>query len=125
MSGRVMGQMAQSGTEDLSLVAKVAYGYILSGGQNVLGGDGAAPEVSWVLVAGLVPQDVNPQLKGHLKGAVNLGASAEEVRAVRGLAVRVCEIVGMSVGGKGGWREEVENIPEGWNPPKTAEKAKL
>lgn len=120
-----MGQMAQSGTEDLSLVAKIAYGYILSGGQNVLGGESAAPEVSWVLIAGLVPQDVNPQLKGHLKGAVNLGASAEEVRAVRGLAVRVSELVGMSVGGKGGWREDVENIPEGWTPPTNTERAKL
>jgi hypothetical protein len=43
----------------------------------------------------LVPQDVNPQLKGHLVGAVNNGASRDEVNAVRGLVVQICEAAGM------------------------------
>lgn len=123
ISPRVMGQMLNSGTADLGLVAQIAYGYILSGGEAILSG----PEVSWVLLAALVPQDVNPQLKGHLKGAVNLGTSAEEVRAVRGLVVRICEESGMKVLGEGdqgrsGWWSPVENIPEGWKPAEGAGK---
>ena len=58
---------------------------------------------------------VNPQLKGHLKGALNNGATVEEVRAVRETAIRVCEAAGMtglsqdSQGGWG-WRGEVANL---------------
>ena len=65
---------------------------------------------------------MNPQLKGHLLGAVNNGATIEQVRAVRNVAVRVCEEAGMRVfppdddddgdDGKGemGWRGEVANL---------------
>lgn len=70
--------------------------------------------MSWAIIAGLIPQDVNPQLKGHLKGAVNLGAGAGEVRAVRRVVLGVCEAAGMRVGEMGGWREEVEDLAEGW-----------
>ena len=58
---------------------------------------------------------VNPQLKGHLKGAVNNGATVEEVRAVRDIVVQVCEASGMSTikeetRGGWGWRGEVAKI---------------
>ncbi|KAI9871078.1 MAG: hypothetical protein M1830_003470, partial [Pleopsidium flavum] len=49
---------------------------------------------------------VNPQLKGHLKGAMNNGATLEEVGAVREVVIRICEASGM---GKLG-----ENVPGGW-----------
>lgn len=58
VSKRVMGQMDRSGTEDLGITARIMYGYILSN-TNVL----TAAESSFVLIAGLIPQDVNPQLK--------------------------------------------------------------
>lgn len=59
---QVMGQMDRSGTEDLGITARLMYGYILSN-TSVL----TAAESSLVLIAGLIPQDVNPQLKvGHL-----------------------------------------------------------
>ncbi|TDZ21442.1 Uncharacterized protein Cob_v005653 [Colletotrichum orbiculare MAFF 240422] len=32
-------------------------------------------------LAGLIPQDVNPQLKGHLRGALNVGASVDEIES--------------------------------------------
>jgi hypothetical protein len=51
---RIMGQMDRSGTEDLGLVARLVYGYILSN-TNVL----SAVESSYVLIAGLIPQDVS------------------------------------------------------------------
>jgi len=82
------------------------YGFVLSGGNGVL----SEPETSFCVLAGLVPQDVNPQLKGHLRGALNLGATKEEVEAVRGMVVGICEKAGMGVGGIGGWREEVARL---------------
>lgn len=59
---------------------------------------------------------VNPQLKGHLKGALNGGASVEQVRAVRQLSIHVCEAAGMRVltdgDAPGGWvwRTEVQDL---------------
>ncbi|KAL8670926.1 MAG: hypothetical protein Q9168_004558 [Polycauliona sp. 1 TL-2023] len=53
ISKRVMGQMDRSGTEDLGLTARLMYGYILSN-TNVL----SSAESSFVLLAGLIPQDV-------------------------------------------------------------------
>lgn len=52
---RVMGQMDRSGTEDLGLVARLMYGYLLSG-TNIL----TQAETSFVLIAALIPQDVSP-----------------------------------------------------------------
>ena len=48
-----MGQMDRSGTEDLGITARLMYGYILSN-TSVL----TAAETSYVLLAGLIPQDV-------------------------------------------------------------------
>ncbi|KAI9724820.1 MAG: hypothetical protein M1812_000096 [Candelaria pacifica] len=110
VSKRVMGQMDRSGTEDLGLTARLMYGYLLSN-TSVL----TAAESSFVLLAGLIPQDVNPQLKGHLKGALNNGATIEEVKAVREVVIQICEASGMSslgdgVAGGWGWRGEVANL---------------
>lgn len=38
---------------------------------------------------------MNPQLKGHLGGALNGGAIAEEVKAVRDIVMKICEASGM------------------------------
>jgi len=72
-----------------------------------------------VVLASLIPQDVNPQLKGHLVGALNNGATEEEVKAVREVVIKVCEASGMKRLREGtldgwGWREEVANL----KPPK-------
>jgi hypothetical protein len=53
VSKRVMGQMDRSGTEDLGVVARLMYGYLLSN-TNIL----TPAESSLVLLAGLIPQDV-------------------------------------------------------------------
>jgi hypothetical protein len=49
-----MGQMDRSGTEDLGVTARLMYGYLLSN-TRVLD----ERETSFVLMAGLVPQDVS------------------------------------------------------------------
>ncbi|KAK3370141.1 hypothetical protein B0H63DRAFT_308704 [Podospora didyma] len=53
VSKRVMGQMDSCGTEDLGLAARLMYGYITSN-TSILN----AVETSFVMIAGLVPQDV-------------------------------------------------------------------
>ncbi len=59
VSKRVMGQMDRSGTEDLGIAARLMYGYVLSN-TNVL----TPAETSFVLLAGLIPQDVRGLLRG-------------------------------------------------------------
>lgn len=49
-----MGQMDRSGSEDLGLMARLVYGYILSN-TDVL----TPAETSFVLIASLIPQDVS------------------------------------------------------------------
>jgi hypothetical protein len=61
ISKRVMGQMDRSGTEDLGVTARLMYGYLLS---NTAVLD--ERETSFVLVAGLVPQDVSNSVEGTL-----------------------------------------------------------
>lgn len=55
----------------------------------------SSPETSMVVIASLVPQDVNPQLKGHLRGALNVGCDYESIEAVRTLAILVSEWCGI------------------------------
>lgn len=54
VSYRVMSQMDQSGAEDLGLIARLLYGHVLSN-TSIL----SATETSFVLIAGLIPQDVS------------------------------------------------------------------
>ncbi|KAM5363175.1 hypothetical protein ACJZ2D_012140 [Fusarium nematophilum] len=51
---RVMGQMDRSGAEDLGLMARLVYGYVLSN-TDVL----TQAETSFVLIASLIPQDAS------------------------------------------------------------------
>lgn len=55
----------------------------------------SVPETSMVVIASLVPQDVNPQLKGHLRGALNVGCDFETIEAVRTLSILVSEWCGV------------------------------
>ena len=89
ISRRVSSNLSSS-YDDLGLTAQLLYSYILSN-TKVL----TAKETSFVLIAGLIPQDVNPQLKGHLKGAINNGATLEEVRAVRSIVLELVELHGV------------------------------
>ncbi|CAL9728654.1 peroxisomal protein 2 [Monosporozyma unispora] len=55
----------------------------------------SVPETSMVVISALVPQDVNPQLKGHLRGALNVGCDFETIEAVRTLSILVSEWCGI------------------------------
>lgn len=64
----------------------------------------SAQETSFIVIAALVPQDVNPQLKGHLKGAVNIGCDREAIEAARSLAILVAQWCGVS------WRGDIVKL---------------
>jgi len=63
VSRRVMGSLDRSGTEDLGMAARLNYSYILSN-TSVL----TAAETSYVLMAGLIPQDVS--VSNHETGQI-------------------------------------------------------
>lgn len=51
----------------------------------------SAKDTSFGIVGCLIPQDVNPTLKGHVKGALNLGATKAELTDIRELVIDVCD----------------------------------
>ena len=61
----------------------------------------SATETSLIVIASLVPQSVNPQLRGHLKGALNVGCDKASVEQVRNISILCSEWCGIK------WREEV------------------
>lgn len=54
-------------------------------------------ETSLVIIAALIPQDVIPQLKGHLKGALNNGATVAEVNELRDMVIQLCSWYGVTL----------------------------
>jgi len=61
-------------------------------------------ETSLVIIACLIPQDVNPQLKGHLKGALNNGASYDEIEQARSLSIEISKWCGIK------WKDNVAKL---------------
>lgn len=99
ISARVKGQMSQAYPDLAHYALAHVYAPLLSY-TGVLG----PKETSLVVVACLVPQDVNPQLKGHLKGAINNGATKEEVMSVRDMSIMISKWCGV------GWKSEVAKL---------------
>lgn len=88
---RVLGQMSTAYPDLGYWALQHVYGPLLSY-TGILG----PKETSLVVIASLIPQDVNPQLKGHLKGALNNGATKEEVMQVRELAMLIASWCGVT-----------------------------
>jgi alkylhydroperoxidase/carboxymuconolactone decarboxylase family protein YurZ len=61
-------------------------------------------ESSLVITACLIPQDVNPQLKGHLKGALNNGCTVEELSSAREMSLLISQWCGIQ------WRDPVAKV---------------
>ncbi|OLL22841.1 hypothetical protein NEOLI_001709 [Neolecta irregularis DAH-3] len=78
---------------------KTIYGSVMSNVQIL-----SPRETSLVMIATLIPLDVPPQLRGHLKGGLNNGATMEEIRAARAISMAVCQKCGVK------WRGEVSNL---------------
>lgn len=84
ISSRVTNQMSSSYPDLWTYTIENVYSPLLSFNQVL-----TPSETSLVVIASLVPQDVNPQLKGHLKGAINSGIPIDKVQAARDMAVEI------------------------------------
>ncbi|GAV51337.1 hypothetical protein ZYGR_0AD05200 [Zygosaccharomyces rouxii] len=96
VSTRIVNNLNSSYPDLWYYILVHVYGPILSYDEIL-----SAQETSLMVIAALVPQDVNPQLKGHLKGAINVGCDPETVEAARSMAVTVSKWCGVN------WRSEV------------------
>lgn len=65
------------------------YGPLLSH-SSVLG----PKETSMTIIASLIPQDADPQLRGHLKGALNNGNTIDEVNSLRSMVMELLSYYG-------------------------------
>lgn len=86
IKGRVRRQLIDAYPDLWQYAYQSVYGSILSY-TKVLN----ARETSLCVLCALIPQDVNPILKGHLKGAENVGASKEEIENCRQLTLDICD----------------------------------
>ncbi|KAJ3762618.1 AhpD-like protein [Lentinula raphanica] len=64
-------------------------------------------ETSYVLVASLIANDTPLQINWHLAGAYRNGASLEEVKAVRRIAIEAASAAGVK------WKNDVPEVKEG------------
>ncbi|KAG1735923.1 uncharacterized protein EDB91DRAFT_1143530 [Suillus paluster] len=64
----------------------------------------SAKETSFTMISALIPNDTPRQVEWHLTGAIRNGATVEEVRAVREIALRIATKAGVSL------KHEVPNI---------------
>ncbi|KAK9478203.1 AhpD-like protein [Lipomyces japonicus] len=99
VSKRVIGQMGTAYPDLAQYALQHVYGPLLSYTEIL-----SARETSFVVIACLIPQDVNPQLKGHLRGGLNNGATIDELMSVRSLSMKICEICGVT------WTTEVAKL---------------
>ena len=101
LSEKIRKQMLNAYPDLWYYVNNHIYAYLL--GYNKILTD---KKTSLVLVACLVPQETNPQLKGYLKGALNNGATKDEVMSTRNLAIKICDW------NEHTWKEGIESVPK-------------
>jgi alkylhydroperoxidase/carboxymuconolactone decarboxylase family protein YurZ len=63
---------------------KIGYGYVYA-----FMGVTSAKETSFTMISALIPNDTPRQVEWHLTGAVRNGATVEEVRGVREIALKI------------------------------------
>ncbi|CCK69876.1 Pxp2p KNAG_0D01240 [Huiozyma naganishii CBS 8797] len=90
VSSRVVNNLHSSYPDLWYFVVAHVYGPLFSF-DDIL----SVQETSLIVIASLVPQDVNPQLKGHLRGALNIGCDFDTIEAARQLAVLVAQWCGI------------------------------
>ncbi|RUS19414.1 AhpD-like protein [Endogone sp. FLAS-F59071] len=85
---RVMGALTDLNPDLADMVKQEVYGKILSDTRSL-----GEVETELIVIAALVPMEVPAQLKGHVHGAKNVGASDLEVKTVLDLAEAICSRV--------------------------------
>ncbi|AMD20418.1 HDL326Cp [Eremothecium sinecaudum] len=64
----------------------------------------SSQETSLIIIAALVPQDVNAQLWGHMKGAINIGCDKHAIERIRMLSIAISKYCGAK------WKEGVAKL---------------
>lgn len=100
ISNRVRTQMYDAYPDLWQYAFHSVYSPVLSF-TGVLG----AKETSFCVISALIPQDVNPTLKGHLKGALNVGGTREELSDLRLMVFDICDWSGNVV-----WLDGKESV---------------
>lgn len=104
---RTYGKVSERIIQDLNsyypdlwqFIVKNIYGDILSYDSIVDG-----PMTSLVVISSLIPMDVNPQLRGHLRSALNFGWNVATVNQVRQFAILISTWYGIQ------WKSEVTKL---------------
>lgn len=99
VSNRVIEDLNQFYPDLWQFIIKDVYGDILSYNDIVSG-----PVTSLLMISSLVPMDVNPQLRGHLRGALNFGWNMETINEVRSFAILIAQWHGIK------WKSEVTKL---------------
>lgn len=99
ISHRIINQMASSYPDLWKYAIEDVYSNLLSY-TGVL----SHQETSIIVISCLIPQDVNPQLKGHLKGALFNGVDLQLIRDTRNLAIELSQWCGVK------WNTEVSGL---------------
>lgn len=99
ISSRVENQMSSSYNDLWTYTIEDVYSPLLSFNEIL-----TPNETSLVVIASLIPQDVNPQLKGHLKGAVNSGVAISKLKSARDMSILISKWCGIT------WFSEVANV---------------
>lgn len=99
VSHRVIQDLNQFYPDLWQFIIKDVYGDILSYNEIVSGG-----VTSLLMISSLIPMDVNPQLRGHLRSAVNFGWDMETVKEVRSFAILIAQWHGIK------WKSEVAGL---------------
>ncbi|QPG74989.1 hypothetical protein FOA43_002329 [Brettanomyces nanus] len=99
VSHRIINQMASSYPDLWTYAIQDVYSDLLS-----YCGVLSHEETSIIVISSLIPQDVNPQLKGHLKGALLNGVDIDVLRETRRLAIQLSEWCGIK------WKSEVADL---------------
>ncbi|CCD26939.1 carboxymuconolactone decarboxylase family protein NDAI_0J00470 [Naumovozyma dairenensis CBS 421] len=99
VSSRVANNLNQSYPDLWYFIIKDIYGSLLSNNE-VLNNK----ETSIIVISSLIPQDVNAQLKGHLRGALNVGCTIEIIKSVRELSILCCKWCNIN------WQTEISKL---------------
>ncbi|KAK7049444.1 hypothetical protein VNI00_006050 [Paramarasmius palmivorus] len=82
----------------------IGYGLVYSFPQPTTGTLMTPLETSYTLVSALIANDTPRQVNWHLAGARRVGATMEEVKAAREIAMQCAELVGVK------WKEGVPEV---------------
>lgn len=99
VSSRIIQDLNDFYPDLWQFIVKNIYGDILSF-HNIIDG----PVTCLIVISSLIPMDVNPQLRGHLRSALNFGWDRDTINEVRLFAISISQWCGVR------WKSEVTKL---------------